>query len=424
MTKKPKLGTRVFSTGAVVVLAVVGCVLVYLRLAQNPWTRNGQVKANIIMLAPRVTGIVVDVAVSDNQFVSNGDVLFGIDPSDYELAVSSARIQLDEARQEVESLEAAIATAAAGVREAEASLATARANIDSARAQVEAAEGQVAATEAAVSSAQAAITKDQAALEQALRDRERAQKLAEDGAGSTSSAESRAARVQEAQATLEGTRAKLKEAQANRARSSAGLRQAQAGLVSSRAMLGETEARLASAQAALTQARSNLGAPGEQNTRIRTAKDKVSRAELDLDRVTVRAPTDGYVTNLNVDVGDYAHSGTPMLAFVDSASFRVEGFFRETQLRRIRLGDRAVITLMSHRDTPIEGVVESIGWAINPPNIATTEGPSGLVPQVQPSFDWIRLAQRVPVRVRIESIPQGVHLVSGTTASVVIRPED
>jgi multidrug resistance efflux pump len=82
-----------------------------------------------------------------------------------------------------------------------------------------------------------------------------------------------------------------------------------------------------------------------------------------------------------------------------------------------------VITLMSHRNKPIEGVVESIGWAINPPDIATTEGTSGLVPQVEPSFDWIRLAQRVPVRVRIETVPDGIQLISGTTASVAIKPE-
>jgi len=195
----------------------------------------------------------------------------------------------------------------------------------------------------------------------------------------------------------------------------------EATLVGARA--GLLEAQLASAEAGLMQARANLGEPGEGNPKIRAAEVSLASARLDLERTVVRAPTDGYVTNLNVDVGDYASPGTPMLAFVDRASFYVQGFFQETQLRHIAPGDAAVVTLMSHRNRPIEGVVESIGWAINPPDVATTEGTSGLVPQVEPSFDWIRLAQRVPVRIRLGPIPEDIQLVSGTTVSVAIRPE-
>ena len=99
----------------------------------------------------------------------------------------------------------------------------------------------------------------------------------------------------------------------------------------------------------------------------------------------------------------------------------MQGFFRENQLGRMRVGDRAVVTIMGRRDEPIEGVVESIGYAINPPDVATTDGSGRLVPQVQPSFDWIRLAQRVPVRVALEELPEGFELISGTTASVVIE---
>jgi len=422
--KKPKPGTRVLTTGAIIAVAVIAGGLLYFRYVRRPWTRDGQVSAKIIMVVPRVTGVVVDVPVIDNQHARRGDVLFVIDPSDYELAVASTRVQLDEARQQVAALEAAVVAAEAGGREAEAGITTALAQIDSARAQVASAEGSVSASNAGLTSAQAGIDKSKAALEQSIRDRDRAQALAKDGSGSVATAESKAAAVQEAQATLDGSRAGLLEAQATLDQSEAGLRQARAGLAGAEAGLGEAEAQLASARAGLVQARANLGAPGEANVQIRAAEVNLATAELDLQRTTVRAPTDGYVTNLNVDVGDYAAPGTPMLAFVDSASFYVQGFFRETQLRHIEPGDRAVITLMSHRGKPIDGVVESIGWAINPPDIATTEGTSGLVPQVEPSFDWIRLAQRVPVRIRLGEIPDGVQLVSGTTASVVIKPED
>jgi multidrug resistance efflux pump len=411
------------TTGAIIAVAVIACGFLYLRFVRHPWTRDGQVSANIILVAPRVTGVVVEVGVIDNQLVGEGALLFEIDPSDYEVGVATARTQLEETRQQVAALEAAVVAAEAGVQEAEAGITTASAQVDVAEAQVAAAEGQVAGAEAGLKTAQASIDKNTAALEEAIRDRDRAQKLAADGAGSVAAAESRAAAVEKTQATLDGARASLLEAEATVDQARAALEEARAGLASADAGQAEAAARLASAEASLVRAQANLGVPGEENVQIRAAKVNLARAELDLERTTVRAPTEGYVTNLNVDVGDYASPGTPMLAFVDRASFHVEGYFRETQLRHIQPGDRAVITLMSHRNKPIEGVVDSIGWAINPPDIATTEGTSGLVPQVEPSFDWIRLAQRVPVRVKIEAVPSDVQLISGTTASVVIRPE-
>jgi multidrug resistance efflux pump len=400
MTKKPKSRTRLLTTGAVVLIAAIAIGFLYIRYVRTPWTRDGQVSAKLIAIAPRVTGTVVEVNVVDNQLVSKGDLLFEIDPSDFELAVESSRVQLQDARQQVASLEAAVAAQEASVSEARAGIRTAEAQIESAKGAVAAAEGLVSSGYAGLQSAQASIDKSTAELDESIRERDRAAKLAEDGAGSVASAEGKAA-------TLDGARANLLNAQATLYQGEASLMQARANLVVAEAGLGEADARLASALANLAQAQADLGVPGEAD------------AELDLERTTVRAPTDGYVTNLNVDVGDYASPGTPMLAFVDSESFYVQGFFRETQLRHMNPGDRAVVTLMSHRNKPIEGVVESIGWAINPPNVATTEGASGLVPQIEPSFDWIRLAQRVPVRVRIETVPEGVQLISGTTASVV-----
>lgn len=422
--KKPRLGTRMLTTGSIIVVAVVACGFLYLRFVRHPWTRDGQVTADIIMVAPRVTGVVVEVNVIDNQFARQDDVLFEIDHSDYELEVASAQVQLEESRQQVAALEAAVVAAEAGVKEAETGITTAKAKIDSAKAQVAAAEWGVAAAEAGLKAARASIDKSQASLDESVTDRDRAQKLAKQGAGSVANAERKAAGVKEAEATLAGARANELQAQAAIDQAKATLEEARAGLASAEAGIDEADAQLASARADLVQAQANLGVPGEENVQVRAAKVSLARAELDLERTWVRAPTDGYVTNLSVDVGDYASPGTPLLAFVDSTTFHVQGFFRETQLRHIQPGDRAVITLMSHRDQPIEGVVESIGWAINPPDIATTEGTSGLVPQVQPSFDWIRLAQRVPVRVKLGKIPEGVQLVSGITASVVVKPQD
>jgi multidrug resistance efflux pump len=108
--------------------------------------------------------------------------------------------------------------------------------------------------------------------------------------------------------------------------------------------------------------------------------------------------------------------------FIDKESLRISGFFKETQLPHIKPGDRAVITLMGLSKRPLEGVVESIGRAINPPSIATVQGNGAVVPQIAPSYDWIRLAQRVPVTIRFKEIPDDIVLVAGATVSVAIDP--
>ncbi len=420
--KKKRLGGHPVATGVLVALALFACAVAYTRYVADPWTRNGQIASDIVMIAPEIAGVVLEVPVADNQRVREGDPLFVIDPVDYELMVASARVALDQARQRVASLEAAVEAAEASVSEADAGITTAEAAIESARAQVLSAEGSVASAQAAVQAAEASVAKAAAGLDEATSDRDRAGRLAADGAGSVARAESMTAAAEQAKATLDGANASERQARAEADRAAASLASAQAGLSSAAAGLTEAQARRASAEAKLVQALADLGEPGDANTEIRAAQVALAQAERDLVRTRILAPSDGYVTNLQVDPGDYASPGVPLLAFVDETSFRVQGYFRETQLRRIAPGDRAIITLMSNRGTPIEGVVDSIGWAINPPDIATTQGTSGLVPQVQPSFDWIRLAQRVPVRIRIESVPDGVRLVSGTTASITIEP--
>src|SRR5262249_26466091 len=131
----------------------------------------------------------------------------------------------------------------------------------------------------------------------------------------------------------------------------------------------------------------------------------------------VLAPVDGYITNLQLRVGDSAVANQPILAVIDANSFYVEAFFRETFVGNLQNGDRAVVTLMSYPDTPLQGRVESIGWGI-----AQQNGSTGfqLLPSVRPTFEWIRLAQRIPVIVRLEKVPDTVKLRAGTTASVVV----
>jgi multidrug resistance efflux pump len=119
-------------------------------------------------------------------------------------------------------------------------------------------------------------------------------------------------------------------------------------------------------------------------------------------------------------LGSHAVANQPVLALVDINSFWINGFFKETLIGKFRKGDKAIVTLMTYPDTPIEGSVESIGWGI-----AQQDGSTGseLLPNISPTFDWIRLAQRVPVRIKLNSVPEGVELRVGTTASVMVMTD-
>ena len=130
----------------------------------------------------------------------------------------------------------------------------------------------------------------------------------------------------------------------------------------------------------------------------------------------MKSPVDGWVTNLTTRVGDYASAGHPVFALVDSNSFYVIGYFEETKLRHIRAGDNAQIVLYSSKQT-LQGHVSSIGRAIVDQSV---EGGNSLVANIKPNIPWVRLAQRVPVRIELNSLPADTTLVSGTTCTVSI----
>ncbi len=146
------------------------------------------------------------------------------------------------------------------------------------------------------------------------------------------------------------------------------------------------------------------------------AQAQLEAAQLDLKRTQVLATVDGYVTNLNVHVGDYARTGDAKMAVVDKNSFWVYGFFEETKLPHIRVGDQADMQMMSGE--LLKGHVESISRGIyDRDNPQSRE----LVADVNPTFNWVRLAQRVPVRIHIDAIPEGMLLSAGTTCTVIVR---
>ena len=150
---------------------------------------------------------------------------------------------------------------------------------------------------------------------------------------------------------------------------------------------------------------------------LQQAQAALDAAKLDLERTRVVSPVDGYVTNLSVYRGDYATAGTPKLAIVDSHSFWVYGYFEETKLPHVRIGDKAEMRLMS--GGVLKGHVQSISRGIyDRDNPQSRE----LLADVNPTFNWVRLAQRVPVRIHIDEVPAGMVLSAGTTCTVVITP--
>jgi multidrug resistance efflux pump len=352
---------KLLLTSIVLLLAIGVLVTKYWYYITNPWTRDGQVRAQVIQITPRVTGPIVKLPISDNQLVTAGQLLFQIDPRTFVTSLKLARAELDKTRDDIEALG----------KQVEASLAVKELRIT------------------AVKQSSIEIKEIEARLREAEAQFKRAKELVPKGAMSQRALEA-------AQADYEVAQAKHDEAKVK---------------------LLETQAAAKQAEADLAKARANLGADGEMNPRLRSSQAKVREAELNLKFTQVRAPVDGYVTNLNLRLGSQAVADQATLALIDVNSFWVHGFFRENYIEPIQPGDRAVVTLMTYPDTPIEGRVESLAWGI-----AQDDGSVGdkLLPRISPTFEWIRLAQRVPIRVRLLTIPDTIKLRVGTTASVMV----
>lgn len=328
----------------------------------NPWTRDGQVRAEVIQITPRVTGPIVELVVKDNQFVKTGDLLFAIDPRTFKVNLDQAEAQYDKSKDNNLALQK----------------------------QVEAEKALIEVSQASILQAQSAIKELDSQIEKNKAEYERQQDMLPKKATSKKS-------VERAKANYEVSVEKRK------------------GAVAS---LAQTKATLLQSEASLAGAEANLGAPGEANAAIREALAAVEQAKLDLEFTQVRAPVDGFVTNLNLRIGSNAAANQPLLALVDINSYWIDGFFRENYIENIHEGDQAIVTLMSYPDKPIEGYVDSLGWGI-----AQQDGSTGfeLLPTISPTFEWIRLAQRVPVRIYLKEIPEGVKLRVGTTASVLVK---
>lgn len=150
---------------------------------------------------------------------------------------------------------------------------------------------------------------------------------------------------------------------------------------------------------------------------VELAKANVEEAGLNLEYTKVYAPTNGYITNLNLREGSQVVANSPVVALIDEDSFWIEGYFKETDLVGVNPQDKAMVTLMMHKNVQLKGHIKSIGFGI-----AKQDGSTGndLLPNVNPNFQWIRLAQRIPIKVELDKVPKDIQLRVGMTASIKI----
>jgi len=275
------------ATLGIALVAVLISVATWQHYVTAPWTRNGSVRVQVANVAPQVPGKIVELRVADNQFVHKGDVLYVIDPFDFEVAVRVGKALLDQRAADLE------------VKQAEF---------------------------------------------------DRRQHL------------SNLATTPEQQQIFAGNAAQAKAA-------------------------------------------------------YEAAAHQLAQAELNLKRTSVTSPVEGYVTNLLLRAGDYAVTGVSNISVIDSNSFWIDGYFEETKMAGVCVGDRAEAQLVGYAK-PLQGHVKTVTRGVSVSNAAS--GTQGL-PNVDPIYTWVRLAQRVPVRIAIDTVPPDVPLISGMTATVTIR---
>jgi RND family efflux transporter MFP subunit len=206
------------------------------------------------------------------------------------------------------------------------------------------------------------------------------------------------AALAQAQALVENKRANLRLATDN-ARRNQELARADSSAI--------TQVEIETTQATAAVAAAELG----------QAEAALTTANINLQRTEVRSPVNGFVTNLTASVGDYATTGTPVLAIIDRDSFYVYAYFMETKLPAVRDGDRAQVQLMAG-NVVLEGRVQGVSRGIAEAGVDNV----GLLANINPNFTWVRLAQRVPVRIALGKIPPDVRLTAGLTATVTIMP--
>jgi multidrug efflux system membrane fusion protein len=401
--------------GALIVAgAAVAVIVTLLQWEIRPQTDDATVRANFVGIAPQVNGHIVDLRVRDNQQVREGDVLFIVDPRPYEITVARARASLALTRKEVDGLRKGVSTADAGVARAAAQLNASAADVVRRETDPVAADAEIARLEAQRVASEAALQRAKAELRHAEGYLARVEQLLPEKFVTEDKVdEARTKRVSAAMAA-EQARTSVLAADAALDEARAKKKAAVAALAATRAQHIATEAALQQSRSERGRAEDNVGQVADMNARVAAAEAALHSAELDLEFTRVRAPFSGRVVNLNISIGAFARSGTEVFTLVDTGTWYVMANFRETQLRHVPAGAPVDLYLQSHPGRRFRGTVVGLGWAVLPENGTSVGG----LPRVERSLDWIRLAARFPVRIKVEDPDDSFRIGASAVATV------
>jgi multidrug efflux system membrane fusion protein len=394
--------------------AVIAVAVMLLQWETSPQTDDATVRANFVGIAPQVSGHIVQLHVRDNQSVQEGDPLFAIDPRPYEIALERARATLELTRKEVDGLRNGAATAAAGVSRAEAQQKASAADVTRREMDPIVADAEIARLETQRQAAEAALTRAEAEFHHADDHLKRLEPLLPRQFVTVDRVEeartrqvSAAMGVEQARTSVQAAVAALDEARARK-------RAAVATLASTRAQHLASEAALQQARTERARAEDAVGQVAGINARVAAAEAAVHAAELDLSYCRVLAPFAGKVVNLNISTGAFARAGVEVFTLVDTSTWYVVANFRETQLRHIPAGAPVDLYLQSQPGRRFSGTVVGLGWAVLPENGTSVQG----LPRVERSLDWIRLAARFPVRIKVEDPDDSFRVGASAVATV------
>jgi len=396
METQKRLG-RWLSIAIVATAVILGAVMLY-HTTHYPRTDDAEILANFIGIAPQVDGRIVRLNVHDNQFVTKGTLLFEIDDRPFRYALAQALSeqaalegQIEDERRRIAALVSAVSVSAANVEGSHADLSHWAAAIEQARAEAASAEQGVQRARAESSYANNNLRRLEPLLARQFVTVDQVDRA-------------RTSDVAQAQA--------LKQAESQLLQAQAGLASAQAQYSRAQAALGQSKAAHQQAQHAVTTLDPLINQRGARQSAVDTARYK-------LENCRVSAPFDARVTNLTISEGAYAHVGAQMFTLIDARTWWAVANFREGQLRHIAPGMRADVYVMSRPDVRFTATVDSIAFGVTPnPDLVGTLQPD--LPDVQRTLNWVHLATRYPVRIRVENPPPDLLRIA-ESAVVKIR---
>ena len=413
---------RRFVIGAAVVVALVGIgygVHAWLYSLAHVTTDDAYVEGSVTILSAKIPGYVVDLLIDDNRPVKGGDLLLRIDPRDYvakrdqtRAAVAVAAASFQAARSDAQL---ARETTRAQADEARASLESARVAEQSAEAAVEATRALVEAKRAATAAMSAEVTGANSSSQQATREKDRMRRLVQDGYVSQREFDQADSGAVTSGATLEAVQRRQTQAEREVQQAQAELAGRVLAVAQARQRIAEAKATLARVESQRHQVTLKEAEVGRAEARLTETQADLAFTELQLQHTEVRAPIDGMVAKRSVERGQMVQMGQPLMAIVPLHEVWVLANFKETQLARVKAGMPALVHIDTFSDTTFNGVVDSIS--------AGTGARFSLLPPENATGNWVKVVQRVPVKIRLNPKEFGnPHtLRAGMSAVVTIR---